>query len=91
MKSVWVIEEGEYSDYRVVGIFTSKANAELVYAKMSNGDSPQVNEWVLDPGVDEIQKGWSQWRVLMQSDGTVESAGPVEFSSYNISMEAHMC
>jgi len=30
MAPVWVVEEGEYSDYRVVGVFSSKENAQLI-------------------------------------------------------------
>jgi len=29
-QACWVVEQGEYSDYRVVGVFTSKANAQVV-------------------------------------------------------------
>jgi hypothetical protein len=29
-KTVWVIEQGSYSDYRVVGVFTSRENAKRV-------------------------------------------------------------
>lgn len=33
--SVWVIEQGEYSDYRVVGVYSSRENAERIAEKIN--------------------------------------------------------
>ena len=75
-KNIWVIETGEYSDYRVVGVFSTKANAELVADKINGdqeyGDKATVSGWALDPGVAEINQGLKQYRVLMLRDGSVE-------------------
>lgn len=73
-KTVWVIEQGEYSDYSVRGVFSSKENAERVAVlyKRDWGDAPEVNEWVLDPAVEETLQGLVKWNVTLRRDGTVE-------------------
>lgn len=71
-KSVWVIEEGSYSDYHVVGVYSSEENARRVCALMDQKyDKPGVNEWPLDPAIDEINAGLRTYLVQMHEDGTV--------------------
>ena len=74
-KSVWVIEKGSYSDYRVVGVYSTEAGARLVCDRI-NGDDRHylatVAEWPLDPGVEAINKGLSPFVVWMLRDGTTE-------------------
>ena len=71
-KSVWVVEQGCYSDYRVVGVFTSKANAEIMADKIKTVetyDKVDVSEWPFDPCIDEINKGLSVYRISMEPNG----------------------
>lgn len=86
--TVWVIEQGEYSDYRVVGVFSSRENAEAVAAllgKEEYGDKPTVAEWPLDPVVNELHQGLKPYRVVMAADGTAEKCEPKnEVSAYDI-------
>ena len=75
MKSIWVIEKGSYSDYRVVGVYSTKEGAELVCARINGEESyalAVVSEWPLDPGVKAINQGWSPFVVHMLRDGTTE-------------------
>jgi hypothetical protein len=87
---VWVIEQGAYSNYRVVGVFSSKANADLV-AKAVNGsdnyDEAKVSKWELDPAVSELNAGLSMFYVTMAKDGTTERAAAAGLVSYYISGE----
>lgn len=71
MTSVWVIEQGEYSDYRVVGVFSSQANAQVI-AEAIGGDAV-VSNWPIDPAVDALHKGLAQFSVNMLADGAVEN------------------
>src|SRR5688572_12030735 len=80
-KSVWVVEEGEYSDYSVVGVFSSEANAQKV-ADLTGG---QMAEWPLDPGISELNQGLNVFSVFMRKDGTVERCEPLETDSYSLS------
>ena len=74
-KSVWVIEKGNYSDYRVVGVYSPEAGARLVCDRI-NGEASYapatVAEWPLNPGVEAINKGLSPFVVWMLRDGTTE-------------------
>lgn len=67
-KSIWVVEEGDYSDYRVVGVFSSEANARQI-AALTGGE---VAEWPLDPNIAELNQGLHVYLVQMRKDGTVE-------------------
>ena len=79
-KSIWVIEQGSYSDYRVVGVYSSKENADAI-AELLNADDDsyeraEVAEWPLDPGANEMNQGMRQFNVFMLIDGEVESVEP---------------
>lgn len=84
MKTVWAIEQGSYSDYHIVGVYSTKERAEAVAAKLeSRRDEPTVVEWPIDPAADEVCAGLGSWRVYMLHDGTVErveQAGPNGYS-----------
>jgi hypothetical protein len=65
---VWVTSAGEYSDYRVTGVFTTLARA-VAYSKI-NSESNDPAEWECDaPGWNEGEK---VWYIKMRRDGTVE-------------------
>ena len=66
MASIWVIEDGEYSDYRVRGVFSSRENAELMIEKGLTGT---IAEWTLDPSVDAWKKGLRLIKVEMNRAG----------------------
>lgn len=95
MHTVWVIEQGTYSDYRVVGVFSIKAKAErileaLKVSKDTYYDEPTIAEWPLNPGFAQINARLDQWRVLMLRDGSVEDAKQVALSSYNLDGAEHL-
>jgi hypothetical protein len=88
-RCVWVIESGEYSDYHVVGVFSSLDNAQVVYdaIRASEGDYTKLREiacWPLDPITEELRQGFRQFYVLMLRDGTVEAVRPKTFDDYQI-------
>ncbi len=93
MKTVWVVERGSYSDYRVVGVFSSKENAKYLCDMVNLTDSydkATVAEWPLDPAITELHQGLSQHQVLMLEDGTTERVEKKEFSVYDIAENVHM-
>ena len=78
---VWAVEQGVYSDYRVVGVFSSRPNAKKVADVVNHGltngyNKATVVRWLLDPAVDELNKGYTPWFVLMHKDGTTERIEP---------------
>ena len=75
MKSVWFVEQGSYSDYRVVGVFSTREKADFVAKTINDrehyGDA-SVDERPLDPFVKELNAGLRMYTVIMSEDGTVE-------------------
>ena len=94
MKSVWVIEQGAYSDYRVVGVYTAKAKAERVAEALNASeniwDRATVAEWPLDPGYAEINQGRKRFSVVMLKDGEVERIHQQDIASYSLSDEFYV-
>ena len=75
-KTIWVVEHGTYSDYRVLGVFTSEANARLIADTVNNTDSTEkatVAEWPLNPSVKQLRSGLNAYRITMDRDGNVEN------------------
>lgn len=73
---VWVIEQGSYSDYRVVGVYSTRKDAARIAKKMNAShpyEKATVSEWPLNPGVDALNQGLSRFFVLMLRDGSVET------------------
>ena len=73
--SIWVVEDGAYSDYHVVGLYSTKANAEMAAAKFGG----EVAEWPIDPSIEELRQGLTQWIVHMLRDGTTERCWESEY------------
>ena len=70
---MWVLERGSYSDYRVLGVFSTKRNAERAAKFLDHGsETPTVAEWPLNPAIAELSRGYDQWNIIMLRDGTVE-------------------
>lgn len=85
MASIWTIESGEYSDYHIVGIFSTRENAQLVCDKLNNEyDTFAPTERPLDPAVYELNNGFNLYRVLMLRDGSVEKLSQEETSEYAV-------
>ena len=75
MNTVWIIEQGSYSDYRVVGVFSTKENAQAVCDRINKDESYEratIDEWPMNPGVEAINQGHEVYLVWMLRDGTVE-------------------
>lgn len=92
MGKVWIIEQGSYSDYRVVGIFSSSENAHKVCAWINSTepyDRAEVAERTLDPVVDDLNAGRRQWYVHMHRDGTTETVRPND-STYHLENNGHI-
>lgn len=77
MASVWVIEEGEYSDYHIVGVFSSYENALEVLEKLPQDHfyesaNAEIVEWPLDPFLDALHSGLKPFYVHMLQNGDVD-------------------
>lgn len=78
-KTVWVVEQGSYSDYRVLGVFSSREFAQQVADAINapdedgySGEEATIAQWPLDPVIHELRQGFAQYFVRMYEDGTVD-------------------
>lgn len=88
-KTIYIVTEGEYSDYRICAVFDNKELAQkYIKATTSNSrwsDEKEIEEWPLN----ELKKGYKFFAVNMGKNGnsTVEEAnciwGPRFFKQYN--------
>lgn len=73
MGKVFAITKGEYSDYSIVGIFSTKAKAERALRELDiYGKNDYIEEYELDELdtlVNKFNRGYRVFRVYMQSDG----------------------
>ena len=83
MNTIWVLHGGDYSDYSVSGVFSSRKNANIAKKALKDKEH-RVDEWPLDPGIDDLKKGYMRFRVVMLRDGETEVAGP---SLYTFDLE----
>jgi hypothetical protein len=74
-----MIDDGEYSDYHVIGIYSTKKRAEAVRAWLNAGD---IREMLLDPGVEAVNQGLVPWRVYILRDGQIEGQAEPQDSYY---------
>lgn len=80
MDKIYLVTDGDYSDYRVVAAFTSMEKAEEFKTVAKIGDC--IEEFPLNPpSVDYLAKGYKIWRIVMLRDGEVETA-KVEDTTY---------
>jgi hypothetical protein len=90
LKSIWAVEQGSNSDYHVVGVFSSEANAQLVVDVIKKseycGDTLSIIEWPLNPCVAELNKGYIAFSINMLRDGTVECCNITDISSYDLTI-----
>jgi hypothetical protein len=66
MSEVYIVTEGEYSDYKIVAVFTDKALATKC-ADLVSGD---VETWTVDADAGQWRAGLRPWTVRMMEDGS---------------------
>ena len=64
-KQVWLVEAGEYSDYHIVGVYSSEVDARAV-AKLVSGDAVP---WEVDAELDKLHQGLMPYTLAMSSNG----------------------
>jgi len=71
MTEIYVVTEGEYSDYHIVGVYDDKALAEQA-ADIDEGD---VKTYTVNEHADLISQGLKPYKVYMDRDGNVDRDG----------------
>lgn len=67
-QKVYLIVDGEYSSYHIVGVYSTLGNAE----KMLEYVSGEIEEWTLDAGLDKIHAGRKLTYIEIRRDGSVD-------------------
>lgn len=62
---VYVVTEGEYSDYTICGVYDSRDKAAAMVAA---GHGEKVKEYVLNQGYDLMERGVQLWCVMFRYD-----------------------
>ena len=69
-KKIYVVTSGEYSDYRIEAMFTSKRVAEKFADNGTDFDAAEVETYTLNEGADKIRQGLKHFNLEMDRDGT---------------------
>jgi hypothetical protein len=78
MTSIYVLTEGSYSDYHIVGVYSTK---ELAEEAQSLYNSSQIEEYDLD-NIPEHPPGMSAWFVVI-SDGKLDGIYASQVSPFD--------
>lgn len=70
MSTVYVVMEGAYSDYHLVGVYSTQEQAEVVEQALNSSDV-HILAVPLDTDIAEYRAGRTLWEVMMAHDGTL--------------------
>lgn len=75
MKTIFIVTQGNYSDYSIEAIFDDKTLAEEFIKRYSDGsDDYMIEPWILNDAVKVLREGYDYWSITMDRDGSVEKA-----------------
>lgn len=86
MKTIYVVTAGEYSEYRVCGIFSTRENAEKymrAFPKPGYSSYNDIEEYELDQYIREIDRGLLPFWIRMYRDGEVIEVRQEDFFGNN--------
>jgi hypothetical protein len=86
MTIVYAVNSGEYSDYHIDAIFTTREIAEKymqTFKKEGYGGYNDIEEWELDRWMTEIDQGLTHYRVIMYRSGNVHSVVISEYPDHS--------
>jgi hypothetical protein len=73
MTTVYAVARGEYSDYRIVAIYSTRALAEAVVAEINGSDNAydkaDIEVFALDEAKSEIEQGYHHYFVRLSEGG----------------------
>ena len=73
--TVWLVTDGDYSDYRVMGVYSTRAKAGHA-AKLYGVKPDRIEGFVLD-AIPDAPPGKFRWQVHMDRDGNTAKAETV--------------
>lgn len=91
-KTIYAVTAGSYSDYRIIGIFSTRERANDFIKYAPDNSYNEIEEYELDSldaVTSMIKRGYSVWRVLMLRDGTVEEIKRCGTERYQVKNAEH--
>jgi len=76
-RTVWLVTDGDYSDFRIIGVCSTKVLAERARA-LTRADK-QVEPWEIDAIPNAVPEGYCVWRICMDADGNLKDPPFREF------------
>jgi len=76
MNKIYVLTDGVYSEYRIVGVFDDKEKAIRFRDYYNEGDSrhnARIEEYPLNSDVDKVDQGYDYYFILMAKNGDIKS------------------
>src|SRR5690606_19261207 len=90
MQKIYAVNQGSYSDYRIVALFTTLNLAKEFMGAVEGSDYNEVEEYELNPKTaDLVRRGYAPWKVHMLRDGTTERLNREDVDSYQVSSIGH--
>jgi len=75
MKKIYIVTQGQYSDYKILGVFDKEelANKFITSGGKYEYNYPEIEEWELNPNAKELRRGYLPFTVGINRDGRVVS------------------
>lgn len=90
MKTIYAVNFGAYSDYTVVGLFSTKEKAQEFMDAVPY-EYNEIEEYELDPDTANlVRKGYEVWVVAMLRDGTCEDVRKLDLSPRQVPCTAYI-
>lgn len=90
MKTIFAVNSGSYSDYRINALFSKRELAEEFMSAVPDSEYNEIEEFVLDPpAADFIKRGYSVWSVRMLINGDTETATCTDNHLYHVEDVPH--
>lgn len=77
MANVWMVTDGDYSDYHVIGVYSTEEHASFAASKFGG----EVEEVILDEHIDRLKQGFRIYSVVMGDRGDCQCPPYVKPSS----------
>ena len=83
MKKIYIVTQGQYSDYKILGVFDKEelANKFITSGGKYEYDYPEIEEWELNPNAKNLKRGYLPFIVKMNRSGNVGGVKQESFDS----------
>ena len=98
-KQIFVVTQGDYSDYHIIGIFNSFEKAEIYHQTFKkNDDINPIEEHNLNPYQYELKNGYKSYTIEMKRNGDIVKITKLSglqttepYVTYNRQSMIHIC